>query len=1293
MGQLTSVLLAFNRGIVDRLGLARVDVKRLAMSAEEMWNFIPRVLGSMSIRPGWKYLGATRSNLAAKFIPFVFSTTDTHLIEITNNTMRIWWADELVSRETVGTGLTNGDFTSDISGWTDNDEVGAASTWHASGYLQLLGDGTNAAIVDQAVTVSGGDSGVEHALRVAVVRGPVTIMVGSVQGGEQYVRELSLGTGTHSLAFTPTGTFYIRLMSRLSRPVLVNSVAIESAGVFTIDAPWGTSDLDNLRWDQSGDYVFVACADTKPHMIQRWDIHSWSVVEYEPEDGPFRTENTTTKTLTPSGINGSITLTASANLFRTTHVGALFRLTSDGQTVASNISAADTFTNAIRITGVDSSRVFTIILAGTWSGTVTLQRSLDSDEGPWEDVASPTWTGNTTETYDDGLDNQIAWYRIGFKTGNYTSGTLTATLDYALGSTSGVVRVTAFTDVTTVSADVLSDLGGTGATEVWAEGAWSDYRGWPSAVAFHEGRLWWAGLSKIWGSVTDAFDSFDPDYEGDAGPISRTLGAGPVDHINWLVSSQRLLIGADLNEYAARSSSLDEPLTPTQFNVKATSEQGSASVMPARFDSRAIFANRTGMKVYENALANGTLEYAANDLCSLVPTIGDPGIVRLAVQRQPDTRVHCARSDGTVALLVIDKAEEVNGWCEIDTLGEVEDVVVLPAQSGVTDDYIYYVVKRTINGSTVRYLEKWSQASSTIGGLGLGGPSLLNSYSEFEYVQTDVAGSYPVDDIGGIYYPDNEEIYVFGSNSDDVSIHHEATFTASPEIVDGTAPIVEPSTLHMGGCLSKDGGYLWLSGENSPTTPIRVMDTTTHALTNMGFAYTLAAQNYVIAARETPSQVLIGGGSTLRMFNPSISGGSLGTAQWTITNVNFDFNSGVRPAAWDGNGHVWSGKQVPAPATPGTLLYQINPTTGAYAIHNGPIDGTVVLQLRSPPVYDSNTEQIYIIVGDVSAASTGYLYAYSGWSTTPTADSGTWTRLMTFAAPGAYYGRWMHYDAVTDVLFMAYREDPLSGEGYIYRYSGNPKVLVDTVTVSATDSNADVYPWVLRPPIISYQSNYGYIGIAAAAGSAKYLLKITYGGPEVLYDSSGNSLREGEVDDFLNNLADSYVNYTGANTDTITGLDHLEAEDVVVWANGVDLGTDQNYEQTFTVASGSITLPYATSNVTVGLPYYARFKSSKLMLQTQTEVLFGKERRITGLSLVLADTHAKGIRFGPDYDNLDDRPETDGWTAVDPDNIDSEYDADMIQFPSTWTTDLRVCLKAQAPRPCTVLAVKLVAEV
>lgn len=493
--KLPSALLAFNRGLVSRLGLARVDVKRIAnLAAEVMTNFLPRVLGSMSIRPGWKYLGGINGFLPGKLVPFVFAVNDTAIIEITASTMRVWRNDELITRESVGTGITNGLFGTDLTGWTDNDEAGATSSWATGGYMELLGDETNAAIRDQEVTVAGGDIGVEHAIRVIIEKGPVSFRVGSAVGAEDYVSDTALGSGVHSLAFTPSGNFWVRFYSRLSRPVWVASIAVESSGVMTVSAPWAAADLDNIRWDQSGDIVFVACAGQQQRQIERRGIHSWSIVKYEPIDGPFRIENTSKITLTPSALTGSITLTASKGVFKTTHVGALFLLTSEGQEVAASLSAVDTFTDAIRVTGVDASRVFTIILSGTWNATVILQRSLESDTGPWEEVTTVSWTANTTETFDDGLDNQIAWYRLG--TSVWTSGTVEASLDYALGSISGVVRITGYTSSLSVSADVLRDLGGTDATEVWAEGAWSDFRGWPTAVALHEGRLWWAGQVK-----------------------------------------------------------------------------------------------------------------------------------------------------------------------------------------------------------------------------------------------------------------------------------------------------------------------------------------------------------------------------------------------------------------------------------------------------------------------------------------------------------------------------------------------------------------------------------------------------------------------------------------------------------------------------------------------------------------------------------------------------------------------------------------------------------------------------
>ena len=92
----------------------------------------------------------------------------------------------------------------------------------------------------------------------------------------------------------------------------------------------------------------------------------------------------------------------------------------------------------------------------------------------------------------------------------------------------------------------------------------------------------------------------------------------------------------------------------------------------------------------------------------LVPELGRPGIVRMVVQRQPDTRIHCIRSDGTVMLGIFDSNENVLCWSEITTAGLIEDAVVLPGQNGVTEDQVYYVVNRAVNGSTVRFLEKWA---------------------------------------------------------------------------------------------------------------------------------------------------------------------------------------------------------------------------------------------------------------------------------------------------------------------------------------------------------------------------------------------------------------------------------------------------------------------------------------------------------------------------------------------------------------------------------------------------------
>ena len=745
----TSVL-ALNRGIISRLGLARADLKRMAYSAETMTNWIPRVLGAMSLRPGTQYIGTTFGT-TTKFLRFVFSTDDAALVELTPSGVRFWINDVALIRPSVSTTITNGTFTTDLSSWTDNDEAGATSIFVAGGYMGLTGTGTNAAIRDQLVTVAAASQNVEHGLRITIQRGPVTLRVGSTVGGDEYVTETELGTGRHSIAFTPTGNFNIRLQSRLERQVQVDSIIMEGSilPVILLDTAFSSGDLSKVSYDQSGDVLFVALNGYQQRRIERRGSRSWSVVIYEPLDGPFRVENTGPITITPSAASGNITLTASAALFKSTNMGSLYRLESAGQRVSSAIAAQNTFTNGIRVVGVGESRRFLITITGTWTATVTLQRSVGVT-GNWEDVQ--TYTTNQDATFDDGLDNQVIFYRIGIKTGNYTSGTATCTLNYRLGSITGVARVTAFTSTTVVDAEVLTTLGGTDATDIWAEGSWSSRRGFPSAVALYEGRLWWAGKNGVWGSISDAFDSFDPDFEGDAGPINRTIGSGPVDDINWLLPMQRLILGAEGAEMSVRSTTFDEPLTPSNFNIKEASTQGSKSVMACKVDSRGVFIQRSGSRIYELTYNVEINDYASYDLTNFAPELGELGFTHIAVQRQPDTRIHAVRTDGKVVIGVWDPVENVRAWMLYETDGVVADVIVLP---GTVEDTVYYVVTRNINGSDIRYLEKWAKESECRG-------STLNKQADCFLLYSGASTT----TITGLTYLEGEAVVVWGNGVD-----------------------------------------------------------------------------------------------------------------------------------------------------------------------------------------------------------------------------------------------------------------------------------------------------------------------------------------------------------------------------------------------------------------------------------------------------------------------------------------------------------------------------------------------
>lgn len=721
MGKIDVYAHSFATGVVDKGVLPRTDLQVMQLAAEDQTNLLCLATGRGFMRPGTEYLGRTRNDTVAKVRPFVFGAADACLLEFGDDTLRFWVDDALVSRPSVVSAVTNGSFNSAV-GWTNGSTTGATASV-TGGRLSLLASAKGSvALFKQQVATS--TPNIEHALRIEVLRGPVTFRCGSSEGGDQYISETVLKTGTHSLAFLPTGAYWVQIEADEPTAKLVESITIESAGILVLPTPWGEADLSLIRTAQSADVVFAACNGKKQRRIERRGARgagrSWSIVEYAPSNGPFSVGRTSSARLKPGVLQGSGTLNASQPFFRPEHVGTLFRLTHTGQQIAQTLAGEDQYTDPIEVTGINNSdatdgadvfdeREWTWAVTGSWSGTMKVFRSFDGPDfgfKPYRLDKSSSTIGlgtNATGANTDDDNNASVWYKMGFEGGTYGSGAATVSIVYAGGGGSGICRVIEYVSPTQVSIDVIKPFKGYAYTSDWQEGQWSDVQAYPSAVALFEGRLWWAGADRFWGSVSDDFENFDEEFEGDAGPINRVVATNGVNDTQWIMPLQRLVLGTEGTETTARSSSFDEPLTPTNTTLKDASTIGSAPVDPARVDGRGLFVDRSGQSLFELVIDADTVDYASSEITKLVKDWFSVGVEGLAVQRRPDTRIWVWLSDGSAMCIVYEPREQIAAFIPIETDGVIESVAVLPQ---LAQDRVYAIVARQVGNGTIRSLER-----------------------------------------------------------------------------------------------------------------------------------------------------------------------------------------------------------------------------------------------------------------------------------------------------------------------------------------------------------------------------------------------------------------------------------------------------------------------------------------------------------------------------------------------------------------------------------------------------------
>jgi hypothetical protein len=83
----------------------------------------------------------------------------------------------------------------------------------------------------------------------------------------------------------------------------------------------------------------------------------------------------------------------------------------------------------------------------------------------------------------------------------------------------------------------------------------------------------------------------------------------------------------------------------------------------------------------------------------------DYNIVEMAYQQEPDSLVWAIRDDGVMLSMSYMREQEVIAWTHHDTAGDFESVACIPNSTlGINE--VWVVVKRTIGGATVRFIER-----------------------------------------------------------------------------------------------------------------------------------------------------------------------------------------------------------------------------------------------------------------------------------------------------------------------------------------------------------------------------------------------------------------------------------------------------------------------------------------------------------------------------------------------------------------------------------------------------------
>ena len=439
---------------------------------------------------------------------------------------------------------------------------------------------------------------------------------------------------------------------------------IEVTTTYTLDQ------LSTINFAQSADVLYLAHLSHAPAKLTRTSHTAWTLNDIDFTDGPYLDENITDTTLYASANTGSVTITASASLFASTDVGRLIRFREILEIHHDEWVTSTSYANNITV---------------RYNGNVYKQT-----------------TGNTQTS---GATPPV------HLEGEETYGSVDWTYQH---SATGYVKITAYTNATTVTALVKNDTGFlpdhvvlvANATKLWSFGSFSSTTGFPRAIGFYEERLYFASTvsqpQTIFGSVSADFENHTPGINDDDA-INVTIASDKVNVIKHLLPARFLQLLTTSAEFTLSGGAGSEPVTPTNVNVLRETTFGTGDVKPLRAGNSTIIIQKGGEKVKEITFDLDTDGLLGVDLTVLADHLARGGLTDMVWQQEPELLLWFVHADGRLIGLTYDRANATIGWHEHSLGGDgvVESITAIPSGA---EDQVYLTVKRTINSVVVRHI-------------------------------------------------------------------------------------------------------------------------------------------------------------------------------------------------------------------------------------------------------------------------------------------------------------------------------------------------------------------------------------------------------------------------------------------------------------------------------------------------------------------------------------------------------------------------------------------------------------